>query len=200
MTIILCSMLEVSRKTNWEIHKCFKKLKKNISIHLRKCESICVEYKTTKTKHILMAAQKRPVRQAVTMTGTQVTDRQGGPLQHRQKWKKAASRPNTQAIRWRDWQTGWPDWQAARCECKWTARKSEQHSDILTTEQSGGLTGRDIDGQTDRWRIIWLCLPPSQVVHKGLEQVAWGLSLKPQMTSREEVMESFKRWQLKKFF
>lgn len=132
--------------------------------------SVCVGNKMTKTK----AHPYGPVKE-VCQTGSRIdrhTGRQAGRQvwrhRGRRTWKQAASRPNMQAIRWRDWQAGWSGWQAARRKCKWTARKEEQHSDILTPKQSGRLTGRDTDRQTDRWGIIWLCLPPSHVVHKGL--------------------------------
>lgn len=69
-------------------------------------------------------------------------------MARRQTDMKAESKEkNRQTIRCKDWQAGWSSWQAARRGCKWTAGKAEQHSDALTPEQPGRLTG----GETDRW-------------------------------------------------
>lgn len=122
------------------------------------------------------------------------TDKHGGTETDRHGGRLLPDRP---AIKWRDGQAGWSGWQAARRGCKWTARK-------------GRATFRRIDSravrQTDRRRDTWIDGPvdsewfrcasqPSLAVHKGPGQVAWGVSPKPLMTSREGLMEGFKRWQ-----
>lgn len=60
----------------------------------------------------------------------------------RQTDRKAGSQSAKQASHQVERLAGrWSGWQIARQGCKWTARKADQHSDILTPKQSGRVTG-----------------------------------------------------------